>query len=136
MFAGGLSYRSADCDQVHAWRNSASQLHAIGIPEAAGVRGISAAEVAFTGRPTADGATDTATIVLPREDTSLPVVRASGSTGASTGWIDCPRTCQGVVIPQYDQRFDPGVAWYVETTGADSVDVASFTVSVRYLAVR
>ena len=29
----------------------------------------------------------------------------------------------------------PGAAWSFATTGTDSVDVASFTVDVRYLAV-
>ena len=131
--AGGLSYRSAECAPAGSYRNEAWALHYLPVPESAGVRGIGSAKVSFTGSPTTDGEADLGTLSVWREDFSLPDEDVAGSTFAETPFVDCPRGCRG--IEAYDEDFDPGVIWSFRTTGTDSVDVGTFTVTMRYLAV-
>ncbi|MDR7253346.1 hypothetical protein J2X46_002331 [Nocardioides sp. BE266] len=133
LLTGGLSYRSAQCAPGANGRSEAWSLHYLPVPETAGVRGVGSAKVAFAGRPTADGDTDQGTLSVWREDFSLPDVDVTGSTAAETPWVDCPRGCRG--IDAYDESYDPGVIWSFMTTGTDSVDIGTFTVTVRYLAV-
>jgi hypothetical protein len=59
-----------------------------------------------------------------------------GTTGQST-WVDDPAWGEGSAgdPDRYIPRRDPAAAWSFFTTGTDSVDVATFTVDVRYLAV-
>ncbi len=135
LLAGGLSYRSAECDPARPERNTASALHYLPVPETAGIRGVAAARVSFAGRPTPEAGSDQGTLAVWREQRGAPQVTVSGSTGATTGWVDCPRGCRGIVVSEYDGRFDPGVVWSFTTRGTSSVDVATFTVEVRYLAV-
>jgi hypothetical protein len=131
--AGGLSYRSAECAPAGSYRNEAWALHYLPVPESAGVRGIGSAKVSFTGSPTTDGEADQGTLSVWREDFSLPDEDVAGSTFAETPFVDCPRGCRG--IEAYDDVYDPGVIWSFRTTGTDSVDVGTFAVTVRYLAV-
>lgn len=133
LLAGGLSYRSAQCAPGAPGHSEAWALHYLPVPETTGVRGVASAKVAFAGRPTTDGEGDQGTLSVWREDFSLPDVQVAGSTTAETPWVDCPRGCRGV--ESYDEVYDPGVIWSFRTTGTDSVDVGTFTVSVRYLAV-
>ena len=60
-----------------------------------------------------------------------------GTSGQSE-WVLDPVWGEGEAgePDSYVQRRDPGAAWSFFTTGTDSVDVASFTVDVRYLAVK
>lgn len=133
LLVGGLSYRSAVCDAALPDRNRAWSLHRLAVPETAGVRGVGAARVAFAGRPTVDGETDQGTLALWQEDFGLDDAVAVGSVAGETAWVECPRTCRGV--DNNIEVFDPGVVWSFTTTGTDSVDVGTFTVDLRYLAV-
>lgn len=133
LLAGGLSYRSAPCAPGVAGHSEAWALHYLPVPETTGVRGVGSAKVAFAGRPTVDGETDQGTLSVWREDFSLPNEEVAGSTTAETPWVECPRGCRGV--ESYDEVYDPGVVWSFRTTGTDALDVGTFTVTVRYLAV-
>lgn len=133
LLVDGLSYRSAVCDATLPDRNRAWSLHYLAVPETTGVRGVGAAKVAFTGRPTVDGETDPGTLALWQDDFGLDDAVATGSTAGETAWVECPRTCRG--MDNSIEVFDPGVVWTFTTTGTDSVDVGTFTIALRYLAV-
>ena len=88
---------------------------------------------AFAGAPTAAGEPDAGTLVVGGADGGATVV---GSSGRSP-WVDDPTWGEGMVgdpdlgVP--DRA--PAAVWTFTTTGTDSVDVASFTIDVRYLVV-
>ena len=143
LFPGGLSYRSAECTipptslQTQA---VASASHMLEVPEATGVRGLAAVRVAFTGAPTTAGEPDTGKLFV--SGTSWPAPNPTTSivegTSGQSAWVEEPRWGEGLAEDVYDgfpQR-DPAVLWGFSTSGTDSVDVASFTVDVRYLAVQ
>ena len=142
LFPGGLSYRSAECATPPVnlqTQSAAAAAHMLEVPEATGVRGLAAVRVAFTGAPTTAGEPDTGKLVVsgtyapaPHPTTSI----VEGTSGQSA-WVEEPRWGEGLaedVNYGYPQR-DPAVLWGFSTRGTDSVDVASFTVDVRYLAV-
>lgn len=143
LFTGGLSYRSAECATPPTNLQTQAVAHAthmLEIPEATGVRGLAAVRVAFTGAPTTAGEPDTGTLVVdgtysPAPDPTTSVVK--GTSGQSA-WVEEPRWGEGLaenVADGLPQR-DPAVLWGFSTYGTDSVDVASFTVDVRFLAVQ
>lgn len=134
-FAGGLSYRSVECTGEFKY-SLATQDHALLVPDATGVRGIDSARVAFVGAPTTDHETDQGRLSLSTR--GGPYVEVSGATGGQTVWSSNLVGAQGQVVEDHDGEtvvIPPRVEWTFTTEGNDSVDVATFTVDVRYLAV-
>lgn len=133
LFDGGLSYRARACDPPRPYADIASSAHLLEVPEATGVRGLAAVRVSFTGAPTTPGETDTGTLLVwgdgPRADASVV-----GTSGRSA-WVDDPSWGEGKADDGYLPQRDPAAAWSFVTEGTDSVDVATFTVDVRYLAL-
>lgn len=133
LYAGGLSYRSKPCAVPASPLSRASSYHLLQVPEATGVRGVSAVRVAFAGAATTAGEPDVGTLSVWGLRAGSAVVGTSGRSE----WVLDPSWGEGDEgdpdrgIPQRD----PGAAWSFATTGTDSVDVASYTVDVRYLAV-
>ncbi|KRE92827.1 hypothetical protein ASG76_15280 [Nocardioides sp. Soil774] len=143
LFPGGLSYRSAECatPPINLQTQAvAVASHMLEVPEATGVRGLAAVRVAFTGAPTTAGEPDTATLVVygthsPAPNPTTSIVK--GTSGQSA-WVEEPGWGEGLaedVTDGFPQR-DPAALWSFSTHGTDSVDVSSFTVDVRYLAVQ
>lgn len=133
LYAGGLSYRSRECSAGDGVA-SASALHHLPLPETAGVRGIASAKISYTGRPTAEGETDEGELVVPRSKDGEATVVVTGASDVETPWVDHPLGSQGRTGWD-DEPLAPGVSWWFATTGSDSVDVAKFAVTVRYLGV-
>ncbi len=133
LFTGGLSYRSKHCAVPESPQSRASSMHLIEVPEATGVRGVSAVRVAFSGATTTLGEPDVGTLSVWGGSPDSDVVGTSGQSE----WVLDPAWGEGDVGDPdiYFPQRDPGAAWSFSTTGTDSVDVASFTVDVRYLAV-
>ena len=136
LYAGGLSYRSKPCANPESFQSRASSSHLLEVPQATGVRGLSAVRVAFVGTPTTAGEPDTGTLRVWRDGIEGDVVIV-GTTGQSP-WIDDPAWGEGHegYPDSYVPRRDPAAAWSFSTFGTDSVDVATFTVDVRYLAIQ
>ena len=136
LYAGGLSYRSKPCEDPGYDKSYASSSHLLEVPEATGVRGLSAVRVAFAGTPTTAGESDTGRLHVWSRDGIEGAGFIVGTTGQST-WID-PSWGEGDqgYPDSYVPRRDPAAAWSFSTVGTDSVDVATFTVDVRYLAVQ
>ena len=130
VYSGGLSYRSHECSHG---TSGASALHHVGVAEAA-VRGVAAARVSFAGRPTTDGEADQGTLRVESRDGAEDVT-VTASTSAESPWVECPLTCHGWWGDYGGEWLPPGVAWTFSTAGTDAVDVATFTVTLRYLAV-
>lgn len=138
VFPGGLSYRSRPsspgCREV-----TARSLHFLEVPEATGVRGLAEIRVAFAGAPTTAGEADTGTLkvygpYVASTQTSSDVV---GVTGRSD-WVADPLWGDGLTPEGGDYRVlqrDPAALWQFATTGDSSVDVGTYTVEIRYLAV-
>lgn len=132
LYAGGLSYRAAACATPDPDRELAVGRHLLEVPDATGVRGLAAARVAFTGTPTTAGENDTGTLTVWTSGDDDPSV--TGTAGQSA-WADHPSWGAGLTADDVLSQRDPAVAWSYVTRGTDSVDLASFTVDVRYLAV-
>jgi hypothetical protein len=137
LFPGGLSYRSAECTAppgpVHTQARAAAS-HVLLVPEATGVRGLSAVRVAFTGTPTTSGEPDVGKLYVAGTTTSATVEGTSGQSA----WVEDPRWGEGLAqdLDTGEPQRDPAALWSFSTIGTDSVDVASYTVDLRYLAVR
>lgn len=132
MYAEGLSYRAAACVPADSRRSdAASAPHMLEVPEATGVRGLAAVRVAFVGAPTTAGESDTGTLFVAGLDGSSTVVGTAGQSG----WVEDPAWGEGLDRSYQIPQRDPAAVWSFATTGTDSVDVATFTVDVRYLAV-
>lgn len=132
LFAGGLSYRAAPCAVPDPHRAVANGRHLVEVPEATGVRGLAAARVSFAGAPTTAGEPDTGTLWVWGKGDDATVTGTSGQSG----WVEDLSWGEGRAgEDDYLPQRDPAVAWNFLTRGTDSVDVASFTVDVRYLAV-
>ena len=118
-----------------SFHSRASSAHLLEVPEATGVRGLSAVRIAFAGAPTTAGEPDTGTLRVWGDGTEDDV-SIVGTTGQAT-WIDDPGWGEGDVgdPDRHLPRRDLAAAWSFSTLGTDSVDVATFTVDVRYLAV-
>ena len=131
MFAEGLSYRPAACVPADSRRTDAAVArHMLEVPEATGVRGLAAVRVSFVGAPTTAGEPDTGTLSVPGAGGSTVV----GTSGQSA-WVEDPTWGEGLDRSPQVPRRDPAAVWSFGTTGTSSVDVASFTVDVRYLVV-
>ena len=131
MYSGGLSYRPAACVPADSRRTDAAVgRHMLEVPEATGVRGLAAVRVSFVGAPTTAGEPDTGT---------LSVAGASGSsvvgTSGQSAWVEEPAWGGGLDRSYPLPQRDPAALWSFATTGTSSVDIATFTVDVRYLAV-
>lgn len=140
LFPGGLSYRSAECTRSPGSIETqpfAASSHMLEVPEATGVRGLAAVRVAFSGAPTVAGEPDLGSLGVY----GVPVPGAASVVEGTSGrsdWVEEPRWGEGRAEDPIDgepQR-DPAALWGFGTGGTDSVDVATFTVDVRYLAVR
>ncbi|MFC7359984.1 FlgD immunoglobulin-like domain containing protein [Nocardioides astragali] len=131
LYAGGLSYRSKVCAPPEGYGSTAASLHLLEIPEATGVRGLAAVRVAFVGAPTTAGESDTGTLRVAGLDGSSTVVGTAGQSG----WVEDPAWGEGLDRSYPLPQRDPAAVWSFATTGTDSVDVATFTVDVRYLAI-
>ena len=128
QFAGGLSHRSKPCADPASTGSRAQSSHILEVPEATGIRGLAAMRVAFTGAPTTAGESDTGTLRVG--DSTV-----QGTSGRS-GWVAVdPYWAEGNPAFYPVPRRHPAAVWGFATTGTDSVDVASYTVDVRYLAV-
>jgi len=136
LYAGGLSYRSKPCADPQSVQSRAGSAHLLEVPEATGVRGLAAVRVAFVGAPTTAGEPDTG-ILRVWGDGTEDDVSIVGTTGQSA-WIENPAWGEGDegYADSNIPRRDPAAAWSFSTVGTDSVDVATFTVDVRYLAVQ
>ncbi|NYE36564.1 hypothetical protein F4692_001697 [Nocardioides cavernae] len=131
LFEGGLSYRPAACVPADPDRSdAATSRHMLEVPEAAGVRGLGAVRVSFVGAPTTAGGPDTGTLSVPGTTTST----VHGTSGESA-WVEGPAWGEGLVAAYNVPHRAPAAVWDFGTSGTDSVDVASFTVDVRYLVV-
>lgn len=81
------------------------------------------------GKPTFDGETDTAELVVNMSGgetvhvTSNPAVGETVTTGSTKGWDWDPT----------QEMIRPGVGWTITTRGNDSYDVAAVTVTYKYL---
>jgi hypothetical protein len=132
MYADGLSYRPAACVPVDGQRSDAAVAqHMLEVPEATGVRGLAAVRVSFVGAPTTAGEPDTGTLYVPGAGGGSSVVGTSGQSA----WVADPAWGEGLDRSYPLPQRDPAALWSFGTSGASSVDVASFTVEVRYLAV-
>lgn len=140
LFPGGLSYRSAECTPSPGSIQTqplAVAAHMLEVPDATGVRGLDAVRVSFTGAPIVAGEPDVGTLGVYGAAVPGAASVVEGTSGQSA-WVEEPRWGEGLAEDPIDgepQR-DPAVLWGFSTAGTDSVDVASFTVDVRYLAVR
>ena len=101
------------------------------VPEATGVRGLAAVRVSFVGAPTTAGEPDTGTLVVSGAGGGSRVVGTSGQSA----WVEDPAWGEGLDRSYPLPQRDPAAHWSFGTSGTSSVDVASFTVDVRYLAV-
>lgn len=133
QYVGGLSYRSTLCAAPESYQSRAGSYHLLQVPEATGVRGVSAIRVVFSGTATTAGEPDVGMLSVwgVAGDSSV-----AGTSGQSA-WVMDPTWGEGDVgdPDSYVPRRDPGAAWSFATTGTDSVDLATFTVDVRYLTV-
>lgn len=129
-YPDGLSYRSRECAEGP---DMASAMHYTGVPETAGLRGVHAINVSFTGSPTVEGTADVGTLRIGGGSDGPRTIDVSGSTGATTGWLEAPVWGLGDTNPE--RRIAPGAVWTFFTEGTNSVDVESFTVSMRYLQI-
>lgn len=127
--AGAMSYRSSDACGGTALRPSiatargGAYLTSVNAP-----RGISSAQVAMRGKPTVDGETDTAELVVSTNGTGETVTSAAvAAESVTTG---------SVVARPWDpmqEWYRPWVGWEITTRGVDSYDVADVTVTYKYL---
>lgn len=125
----GLSHRSGECterQEQNEW--FALSQHLVEFPDA--VRGVDAMRVSFTGSPTFPGESDQGRLgVGPGSVTS--------TSSATSEWTSGTAYSGGYRDPNYPgANLRPSAYWTFGTEGTDAFDVASFTVSVRYLAVR
>lgn len=135
FYPGGLSYRSGQCTGASSGQG-AENIHVLPVPRTTGVRGVHAARVAFSGRPTVAGEGDAGRLVVLQE-TEAPTAVATGSTGARTEWARDLWGGEGHYGEGMFERIEPpSVKWTFGTSGTDSVDVEEFTVTMRYLAVK
>ena len=131
-YAGGLSYRPRACEPADPRRSDAALAHhMLEVPEATGVRGLAAVRVSFVGSPTTAGEADTGTLAVPGVHGASRVVGTSGRSE----WVDDPAWGGGLDRSYPIPQRDPAALWSFSTSGTSSVDVATFTVDVRYLAV-
>ncbi len=132
LYAGGLSYRPRACEPVDPRRSdAASARHMLEVPEATGVRGLASVRVSFVGAPTTAGEADTGTLVVAGDQGDSTVLGTSGQSG----WVEDPAWGEGLDRSYPIPQRDPAALWSFSTSGTSSVDVATFTVDVRYLAV-
>jgi hypothetical protein len=134
LFPGGLSYRSAECTAPTSTLQTqpvAGAMHMLEVPEATGIRGLSAVRVSFDGAPTTAGEADTGTLYVHSRTAGPSSV--AGTSGQSA-WVQEPSWGAGLVGDDVIPQRDPAAVWSFFTKGTDSVDVASYTVDVRYLA--
>ena len=135
LFPGGLSYRSAECTAPPSSLQTqplARAMHMLEVPEATRVRGRAAGRGSFTGAPTTTGEADTGTLYVHSRTPGSSIV--TGTSGQSA-WVEEPSWGTGLVGDDVIPQRDPAAVWSFVTKGTDSVDVASYTVDVRYLAV-
>jgi hypothetical protein len=133
LYAGGLSYRSKPCADPESFQSRAGSDHLLQVPEATGVRGVSAVRVAFAGAATTAGEPDVGRLTVWGVSGGSAVVGTSGRSE----WVLDPTWGEGqsAFDDVTQQQRDPAAVWSYATAGTDSVDVASYTVDVRYLAV-
>jgi hypothetical protein len=130
---GALSYRSKPCADPSSVLSRARGMHLLEVPEATGVRGLSAVRVSFTGAPTTAGEADTGSLEVWSDDPAADTL-VRGTSGQSA-WVDRPTWGEGLVAQYPLPARAPAAAWTYTTTGDDAVDITGFTVSVRYLVV-
>ena len=132
LYVDGLSYRPEPCASADSQRSDAAVAkHVLEVPDATGVRGLSAVRVSFVGAPTTAGEPDTGTLLVPGAGGGSTVVGTSGRSA----WVEAPAWGEGLDRSYPLPQRDPAALWSFRTSGTSSVDVASFTVDVRYLAV-
>jgi flagellar hook assembly protein FlgD len=127
--AGAMSYRSSDaCGGTWARPSIATAHGGAYLTSVNAPRGISSAQVAMRGKPTVDGETDTAELVVGTYGTGETVTSAavpgeSVTTGTVSAWPWDPT----------QESYRPRVDWTITTRGVDSYDVADVTVTFKYL---
>ena len=127
--AGAMSYRSSDaCGGTWARPSIATAHGGAYLTSVNAPRGISSAQVAMRGKPTVDGETDTAELVVGTYGTGETVTSAavpgeSVTTGSVSAWPWDPTK----------ESYRPQVSWTISTRGVDSYDVADVTVTYKYL---
>ena len=131
MYAGGLGYRPEPCVPADSQRSdAATSWHLLEVPEATGVRGLEAVRVSFAGAPTTAGGPDVGTLSVLGTNGATVV----GTSGQST-WVEGPAWGEGLDRSYPLRQLDPAAHWAFSASGTNTVDVARFTVDVRYLAV-
>ncbi len=129
--AGATSYRSSDaCGGTYLRPSIATARGGVDLLSVNAPRGLSSVHVAMRGKPTLDGETDTAQLLVGMNGTgaTTPVTSAAIS-GESV-------TTGAVVGPAWDptrERVRAAASWSISTRGVDSYDVAAVTVTFTYL---
>lgn len=133
IYVGGLSHRPRACETPGLQRSDAAHAqHMIEVPDATGVRGVAAVRVSFVGAPTTAGESDTGTLSVPGVAGASTVI---GTAGRSD-WVVDPAWGDGLDGVSYPvPRRAPAAMWSFTTSGTNQVDIASYTVDVRYLTV-
>lgn len=132
VYAEGLSHRPRACEPADPRRSDAAvSQHLLEVPEATGVRGVAAVRVSFVGTPTTAGETDAGTLTVPGDDGGATVVGTSGQSA----WVEDPAWGEGLDRQYPVAQRDPAATWFFGTSDGNQVDVATYTVDVRYLAV-
>lgn len=129
--ANAMSYRSSDTCGGTALRPSIAT--ARGGADLASVhapRGISSVQVALRGKPTVDGETDTAELVVNMNGTAA---KDSVTSAAVAGESVTTGTVSARAWDPTREKVRAGVSWSVTTRGVDSYDVADVAVTYRYL---
>lgn len=133
VFAGGLSYRAKPCPEGQAGTDRASSSHWLPLPEAP--RGVVSARVRFVGTPTRAGGGGVGTLSISATDYAQSSSTTSG-TGSETADVE-PMYGHGVPwdVSGSGDPIPPGVLWGFSTKDGNAVDVGTFIVTARYLAV-
>lgn len=126
---GGLTHSTEPCAPDET--KKAESQHFVPVPDA--VRGLDAIRVAFTGQPTVPGTVATGNLTAGGAE---PVV--TSSSGGRTDWVEDPYAGSGWEGYPHGShpwpRVPAGAFWAFWTEGP-AVDVGTFTLDLRYLAV-
>lgn len=133
LFPGGLSYRSSACPPGRPGTDRASSTHWLPLPRAP--RGVVSARVRFAGTPTHAGEGDVGTLSISATHYEQTSHTTSG-TGSETADVE-PEHGHGVPgdYTGSGDAIPPGVLWEFSAKDGNAVDVQSFVVTARYLAV-
>lgn len=129
--AGAMSYRSSDaCGGTALRPSTATARGRVDLNPVGAQRGISSVQVAMRGKPTVDGETDTAQLLVGMYSPQGTPVTSAAVAGESV-------TTNTFVGPAWNatrERLAASATWSISTLGVDSYDVADVTLTYTYLA--